>query len=301
MRGFFTQILGSACIFAFLLEVILRLTGIAASEPPSANIDGDFLLQPHAKGDWVRGGFGEIKSYYHINNQGYNSMVDYDDAIDSSSLKIALLGDSFIQGMHVDIHQSIGRLAEQLSDLPMIVHEFGRAGGNIEDYKRICKEDVNGNYDFVFIWVSEDDFIHLEPYFKGAGYKAQPETMVYKIFRSIHILRYIFKNQGLLNLLNNRYYETASIATEDSLSTIIKPDVLNSFSSDVFFIYDEAMLNLDFFELPNNRFVKLEHKRRPYNFGFDGHWNLNGRKNCADAIVSKLSELRKSRPAAAIK
>jgi len=41
---------------------------------------------------------------------------------------------------------------------------------------------------------------------------------------------------------------------------------------------------------PDLDFISIDNYLRPIDFGFDKHWNLNGRKNVANTIIKRLSE-----------
>ena len=100
----------------------------------------------------------DIVSNYKINSQGFNSLRDY-NVLDDNKISIAIIGDSYIQGMHVNVENSIGRLIEQESDNMFEVHEYGINGMNIVDYQLVFNQFVKDRYDYTFILVTDKDII----------------------------------------------------------------------------------------------------------------------------------------------
>jgi hypothetical protein len=74
-------------------------------------LNNNKLLRPGAEGILVQGGRREVASHYKINQQGINSLKDY-TTLDENKIDIAIIGDSYIQGLQVDVEKSIGRILE---------------------------------------------------------------------------------------------------------------------------------------------------------------------------------------------
>ena len=56
------------------------------------------------------------------------------------------------------------------------------------------------------------------------------------------------------------------------------------------FIYEESKLSNYFIEGFDFNFVKVDHDLKPFNHGFDAHWNETGRYNCAKSILKFLED-----------
>ena len=69
--------------------------------------------QPNQTGTWVVGFYGEVQGKYHINGQGWNSPHEYTADKPDGTLRIAVIGDSFIEAMQVDVDETYAALTEQ--------------------------------------------------------------------------------------------------------------------------------------------------------------------------------------------
>ena len=272
------------------LEVFLRLFNLSGITLQEVNIDGNRMLKPGSNGIWVRGGFGEIKSHYSINHQGWNSIVDYAD-LDDNKIKIAIIGDSYIQGMHVDVDNSIGRILEKKSS-NYVVHEFGRDGANIVDYSLVYNKWIRGKYDYVFILASDDDLISIYPSFMNQGNKIPSTSILRTFYNSSYTIRYLNINRGLLAKFNSLLKSTlnslasfnnnSAIASQKQTENQINIDSLQSIDLSVVFLYESGKLDTN--SLKNHKTLQIVHELYPIRMGFEGHWNINGRINCANTI-----------------
>lgn len=298
MKNFLKYIGGLFLIVLILLEITLRVFGFAARTMPTKNVDGNYLFAPGDSGYWVRGGLGEIRNYYEINNQGFNSIVDY-EGLDSATINIALIGDSYIQGFQTDVRKSIGRQLENLLGPKYIVHEFGRAGANIVDYGLVYNEYIKSkSYDYIFVLVTDKDLMGSKASFMDRGNSLPKQTLIRKIYDKIHILRYLNINHGLgahfNQLISNgpgsidrihRRNDTKKAISEQSYLNDINQNAIRTFPKSTIFLYEEEKLSTYFIENFKFEFNRIIHKRQPIDHGFDGHWNTNGRYNCARSMA----------------
>ena len=280
------------------LEISLRVFGLAAQTMPTKNVDNNYVFEPGKSGFWVRGGLKEINSYYAINKQGFNSIVDYTD-LDNKNLNIALIGDSYIQGFHTDANYSIGRQLEDMLGPNVVVYEFGRAGGNIVDYGLVYEEYVkNKKYDFIFILATDKDLALEKASFMGKGNRVPKKDLTRKIYDNVHLLRYLNINHGLgvhfNKLINNgpdsidRIHNnnlSSDIITKESYLNSVNEDALKLLPEDVIFLYEGGRLDDVFIENSDFKFKKVIHSKTPKDHGLDAHWNINGRYNCAKSMA----------------
>ena len=265
-------------IILVILELAIRGLGLAGSTMPSTKINGEYRYIPGSKGIWVKGPFANISSTYSINKQGFNSVIsDYKN--DSNEFKIALIGDSYIEGLHVDVERSIGRTIEDLYfDRDISVHEYGISGWNVHNFIQIANE-IKNEYNLIFVLITDKD---LSETIKS---NAEPEIPSWprKLYSNFHTLRYLNINRGLIQRL--REIGPRSIHfSHQSIERKPRYSKLNEFPANTVFLYEESNLK----SFPSHRkFLKIEHIKQPKDFGkVDSHWNLNGRYNCAFAIVN---------------
>ena len=272
-------------VFLTSLEVIIRLLGIAGSTMPNTTIAGEYRLKPGSQGVWVKGPQGNIKSEYNINKQGFNSLID-DYEQDSSELKIALIGDSYIEGLHVNVQSSIGRTVEDIyNESEVSVHEYGISGWNAQNFLQIAKEKQN-EYNLVFVLITDKDL--------SEKHKSNPRqtdlSIARRIYDEIHILRYLNINRGILKRIKKIGPRVLNGESENIQSNI-NYELIREFPENTIFLYEDSkFLTLP----PHGVFLKIDHVNQPINFGkVDSHWNFNGRLNCARTIVNYL---RKHKP-----
>lgn len=277
-----------------LLEISIRVFGLAGETLPEANVNGNQLNKPFAEGTYVRGGLGEIRAHYRINSTGWNSILDYDSNTDTTVLRIALVGDSYIEGFHVSVENSIGRLLERNSGTPVTVHEFGKSGANFQDYKLMQEKGFFTSYDFVYILTSASDISATEPSFMGKGHDV-PTSLLRKIYSKCHTIRYLNINRGLLKSLTDIFRPRQALvktAGKPASAAHNPEEKFSSFGKNTFFLFEKGNLEIDQFPGMKDSFIEIEHQLSPYNFGFDPHWNHNGRLNCANAILRHLESFR---------
>jgi hypothetical protein len=289
-------------LITLLLEVTLRIFGLAANTMPTQNVD-DYVFVPGEKGCWVRGGLGEITNYYEINKQGYNSIVDFEH-LDDTTINIALVGDSYIQGFQTDVRNSIGRQLENILGANVRVHEYGRAGANIVDFSLVYNEYIKkNNYDFTFVLATDKDLMEFKASYMDRGNRVPKETLSRKIYGNVHIFRYLNINHGFgvhfNDLINNGPESIERIhvtqikkldSNQDSFLEDINVEAINALPETVVFLYEDDKLNQQFIENFDFEFKEVIHHKQPKDHGFDGHWNANGRYNCAMVMAEFLRE-----------
>jgi len=293
MKRFILHSVFLFALFGLMMEATLQWGGFVQDIIPKANINGDLAWKPFEEGTTVKGGFKEMVSHYRINAQGYNSLLDYEQETASSKPRIALIGNSYIQGLQNHVEHSIGRWTENACKHQIVVHEFGRARGNLHDFKAIYEEEVAGQqYNFVFVLITANDLKQPKASFKGLGRKADQIVAHQDNWpNQLAIRHYLLGTHGLIEKVDRLRAKLLFQSSIKKNKLALDPDCLKDFGSEVFFLYEAKHLKPHLLNLPGNRFVEIIHVREPYDHGFDPHWNLNGRKNCADAIVGKLEQL----------
>jgi hypothetical protein len=283
------------------LEISLRVFGLAAQTMPTKNVDNNYLLEPGKSGFNVKGGLKEINSYYFINKQGFNSIIDFTD-LDNKNLNVALIGDSYVEGFHTDANYSIGRQLEDMLGPNVVVHEFGRSGANIVDYGLVYEKYVKyKKYDFIFVLATDNDLALEKASFMGKGNRVPKKDLTRKIYDNVHLLRYLNINHGLgvhLNKLINNGPESIDrihnknlsndIITRESYLNTVNEVALKLLPENVIFLYEEDKLNDVFIENFDFNFKEIIHSKTPKDHGLDGHWNINGRYNCAKSMAEYI-------------
>jgi hypothetical protein len=305
MRSFISYILVRLVLLFVSLELFTRAFGISGHTVPSANLNGNLLHRPFTDSLWVRGGFGEISSHYVINGQGYNSLLDYNQK-DTAKINIALVGDSYIQGFQVNVGNSIGRLLDSITDGLTVTHEYGHSGGNINDFIYLI-DSLYVIYDQVFVLMTEKDLSPRKPSYINRGrQQTSPPSFLRQVYANSSALRYLNINHGInikvstllregpnaLHILKNLLLSKQNSDEIQSFEGYYKKLAAIAGLTNVTILFEEGKFNPIEARDYRIRTKLIEHELMPKNCGFDSHWNVNGRKNCARAMEEALADNR---------
>lgn len=280
---------------ALLLEVLIRIFSMAGHTMEERSVNGDRLFVPGTSGKYVRGGLKEIDSYYEINRQGWNSVRDYERDSSSNIRKIAIVGDSYIEGLVTDVRKSIGRIMEAALDSQYVIHEFGRSGGNLADYLLLYEKYNLDKYDYVFIRFSYDDIYKGRPAFVNQGGLIPKETLARKTYNASALLRYLNINHGLgqkiFNLISRNKQEKGKKSNVDLVRLAgLSAEMKSTFGNNTVIFYDSSDFDSSLAKRLDFPSVAVSHELQPIDHGFDGHWNLNGRTNVAKTLADYVRD-----------
>ena len=156
--------LPSLCACFVLLEIGLRLF-VSVSDPlPRGVYDPDsnlLISEPHDQGIYIKN--PDIHGGYFINNAGWNSPHEYTTQKQPGVLRVAVIGDSYVESMEVDTDKSFLALLEntltQTTGQPVEVYNFGKSGAPLSEYLQILRY-VAATYapDIVIVNIVDNDF-----------------------------------------------------------------------------------------------------------------------------------------------
>lgn len=295
MKRFILYIFICFVLSLLFLEITVRMFGLVGDNKPKELINNNVLLSPNASGIWVKGGLAEIKSKFKINKQGFNSLIDY-DVTNKDALKIAIVGDSFIEGFHTDVDFSIGRQLEDILSQKSVVHEYGIAGANIKDYVLIYNQMLEKKkYDFIFILLGDEDFSSKEASIMSKNNNFKLNSSKLKLYDKLKFINYLNTNHGLqsktVSLLKNgpESFDRIHKKKSNKGSINYNYDAILELPKEVVILYDQSFLSDTVIKSFNYNFKKIVHSKLPKDNGFDEHWNKNGRFNCAKSIADYIS------------
>jgi hypothetical protein len=294
MKKFTLYIVIFLSLYLIILECTTRVFDLSGHTITEANLNNNRLVSPNSEGIWVKGGMREISSHYKINSQGFNSLKDYSN-IDKNKISIAIIGDSYVKGLHVDVENSIGRILEVEMQNSVVVHEYGNSGGNIVDFSQIFDEYIRNKYNYTFILATDKDITSNKASFMGKGSTIPQKSVIRETYNRLSFIRYLKINHGLKAKLNKIFsFSGSSDGKKKSiLAYNVNVSALKEFDNTCIILYEKEKLDThlikSYARLPC---IEIVHQFTPYNFGFDPHWNLNGRKNCALTIKNYIEETR---------
>jgi len=292
MKKFLLIIFVTVFAYLFLLEITTRVFDLSGHTLPEYNLNNNKLLRPGAEGVLVQGGMREVASHYKINQQGFNSLKNY-TTLDENKISIAIIGDSYIQGLQVDVENSIGRILEAETLDKVEVHEYGRAGMNIVDYSLIFTQSIKNRYDYTFILATNKDIVLKKASSMGKGNKIPNSSLMREIYNLSSFIRYLNINHKLSVKLKKTlsFFERSDKQQKKITAIDVNLQALKKFDTTCVFLYEKERLDTTLivpFKLP---IVEVKPIYTPINHGFDSHWNLNGRRNCALAIQNYIEKI----------
>lgn len=283
----FLLILSAFLITLILLELFLRVTEITL---PSFVYDDQVLGRTHKAGSLVH--LKNAEGFYlgRINEGGYPGKF-YPPARTPNNIRIALIGDSYVEGFQLFERDHFSRLLEarlnKMSSKKVEVLNFGTGGADSRGmFLRFEKLAVNYNPDIVLFFVKEEDLIKRDAIpmptthfsndsiFYTNNFNDNSESLVrkqfafvrdYSIGNLIKEVYEVYHNGKLLNVI------TDGLISEENLTN--KETGINS-NKDEFFEINMAILK----SLSSERFRRFN----------PTIVKINSYPDSYDSILSKL-------------
>lgn len=155
------SIVGGAVLLALLmLEFVVFRFVLPAPDLPRVTFEnGVVRYVPNQRGVYrVR---NEIKVAWQVNANGWTSSIrEYKEAKPPGTRRIAVIGDSYIEGLMVEPKENVAeRLQESLADPAIEVYRFGIGGAPMSQYLHMLRREVcRFRPDLVIVNLVHDDF-----------------------------------------------------------------------------------------------------------------------------------------------
>jgi hypothetical protein len=130
-------------VIFLILELTFTFIIPAAQTPYYFYDSSDHILRfsttKQREGVYTIGSKAEQRAMWHINNVGWNSAIDYEGA--KRRPRIAIIGDSYIEALQVDVENSVaGRLRQLMSqEREVDVYAFGISGAPLSQYLEMAR------------------------------------------------------------------------------------------------------------------------------------------------------------------
>ena len=315
MKLFFKKILLYALLIFIFLEIITRVFHLYQEYPKFIINDLNVkTYAPNQEGFYAIGNRRMNFAKYHINKSGFNSYREFiptDNKID-----IALIGDSFIEGLHQNYFNSIGEKIERKFNDRINVFELGHSGYDFADQLNLIKAYKNKfeKVDKIIIYLKFENDLKRD-YYEPDQYWIDSQYFLFsKIKKNVKLLSYM-DGIGALEPLrdlktkivsfghNSDNHNSKIDSTEvvenrnleyiENFKTLIKTygfdknktvfllDIRNT--SDSFLKYCDSMdyTYIDFGKI-------FEKSKTPTTLIYDMHWNNHGRNIIASAIADYI-------------
>ena len=122
----------------------------------------------------------EIAAPFHINQDGWNSGHESYRTEKGGRLRIAVIGDSYVEALQVPYDSSLAEQMEELCGGECEVYRFGISGAPLSQYWHVLRQEVASyNSDWVVVIMVQNDFdesfIYREPVRRSAFLKLKME------------------------------------------------------------------------------------------------------------------------------
>ena len=298
------------------LEIIVRIFHIYPELPVFViNKDNVKTYAPNQEGYHIVGNRRMNFTEYRINKSGYNSYQEFTPTKDKT--EIAIIGDSFIDGLHQNYYNSIGKKIETKLNDGTKVFEYGHSGYDLADQLHLMavyKEQFD-LIDYSIIYLKFDNDIKRDTYVPDQYWIDSQYFLTSRLARKIKLLSYL-NSIGAFEPLRNLKRHFVSMAKPENkinhkenaeankknAAKYLKnfKTLINTYGFDknkTAFLLDksktsEAFLNycdtmgykyIDYSETFNN-------SKKPNTLIYDMHWNNYGRTLIADVIVNYINK-----------
>jgi hypothetical protein len=211
----FTVVVASVA-FGLLVEAGFRLL-VPVSDIPHWKGDSctGFRLVPKQEGEFVGSGH---HTHFRINDRGWNDLRDYGKPGPGKGVRLALVGDSYVEALEVDVGQALGPRLEALfreRGVDLEVRSYGISGASTAYAKDLLECEVLADRpDFiVYLFINNDVYDSVDT---GADHPPGPvyaldasgspkrlRTVVYvprgwtRFLSRFAVFRYFWINRGL--------------------------------------------------------------------------------------------------------
>lgn len=225
-KGSLRNILWITCPTLFVCwiigEIVFRFF-IPSSEQPLYCFDQHFRLlhfKPNTSGLATFGRLAGVRGRWCANNFGWNSVIDYEPGIGKKKALMTVIGDSYVEGFQVNVHERFPEVLQRLSGDALLVYSFGISGAPLSHYLHLNRF-VNQVFDpkIVVVLVVHNDFeeslanlvhkrrfLQIEPR-NGQFSEILPmpfqHSFLLRMFRRSAVFRYVENNCKLMMLVRN--------------------------------------------------------------------------------------------------
>jgi hypothetical protein len=281
MKRFFLFITLIVFISLTIGEVVSRCLSLKNRTIDLRNYNsnpGQSIYHPNKDGYFV---FGQLpfihKTKFTLNDIGFNTPLDFKQ-FDEDKINVSFIGDSFVEGFHVDVTHNFSSILMKKSKR-IQSFDFGCSNFNAINYSEVYKYHEMERFDYVFIVLDMTDLKYENP-LRLARKKYS------KIYTYIHLINFLDKGGNILRFFNLIHFNTLNVSKELKLDSRVK-ELIKKKNVHVI-VRDSKSLNY----LKSRNFhniIEILHDKKPVNFGTSElHYNLNGRENVINSIISHL-------------
>lgn len=130
-------------ILFFLLEIVSRIFFPGSDVPKTIFDDKEQLVKYSreygTRGLWTKGNLAQQRGRWRINNDGWNSPIDYTPEKKPGVTRVAVIGDSYIEAWQVDAEKNYPALLGKALGDKYEVYSFGVSGAPLSQYLHMSR------------------------------------------------------------------------------------------------------------------------------------------------------------------
>jgi hypothetical protein len=247
IKNFLLLTIPCLLVIFVLLELVFRFVIPAANKPDLLFDRNDEIIHFDAstnrQGMFTVGKFAQQRGRWSVNNFGWNSPVNYKQKKDGK-LRIAVIGDSFIESLMVDNTKTYPSLLRDYSSDSWEVYPFGISGAPLSQYLHMSRYAARlFDPDIFVINIVYNDFDESLSSFKGNPYfkkldidsnnkvsevKPLPYKLAFyeKVLKRSALVRYMYDNLKLRYVLKEKF--NGSQTKNETINANVKVDPIAS-------------------------------------------------------------------------
>lgn len=312
----FKMVLYSILIF-ICLELIVRVCHLYDHYPQFIINDKNVKTYvPNQDGYTVTGNRVMNFAQYHINKSGFNSYREFTPS--KNKKDIAIIGDSFIEGLHQNYNNSIGKKIESKLNNGTEVFEYGHSGYDFADQLHLISayKEKFELIDYIIIYMKFENDLKRDYYEPDQYWIDSQYFLTSRIQNKVKLFNYI-GNIGLFEPLrelkgkimsfgsnnteeNNDDTETTKPISNDlvyleNFKKLIKTYGFDNKKTAILLDYRTTSKSfLNYCDSVNYKYIDfgkaLEQSKTPSTLIYDMHWNNHGRNIIASEIVNYINK-----------
>jgi hypothetical protein len=130
-------------VLFLLLEIISRIFFPGSDVPKTIYDEKDGLVKYSReygkRGTWTKGNLAQQRGRWRINNDGWNSAIDYTPEKKPGVTRVAVIGDSYIEAWQVDAEKNYPALLGKSLGDKYEVYSFGVSGSPLSQYLHVSR------------------------------------------------------------------------------------------------------------------------------------------------------------------
>lgn len=240
---------------------------------------GQSIFYPNKKGYFV---FGEPpflhKTKFGLNDIGFNTTLDFKQ-FDDDKINVSFIGDSFVEGFHVDTKYNFSSLLMKNSQ-KIQSYDFGCSNFNAINYHEVYEYYEMYKFDYVFVVLDIRDLTYEKPL------RLVERKNINYIYSNIHLLNYLDKTGAILKFLKVGNFVPMKLSKDQILDRRVK-ELLEKPN---LYVITRDSESLDYLRERNfQNIIEIDHVKRPIDFGSsERHYNSIGRENIVNSIFSHI-------------